>query len=120
MARIMVVDDTAFMRAILKTALEEDGHKVVAEAANGQEAVQMYKQYKPALVTMDITMPVMDGLEALTEIRTLDPGAKIIMCSAMAQQKLVIEAIYAGAKDFIVKPFHKDRVLETIERVLEL
>ncbi len=118
MATIMVVDDTAFMRAILRDLLETQGYQVIAEAKNGIEAVQMYKQYKPELVTMDITMPEMNGLDALSEIKKYDPQAKVIMCSAMGNQVMVIDSIQAGAKDFMVKPFQKDRVLQAVERVL--
>ncbi|WP_248928814.1 response regulator [Paenibacillus hamazuiensis] len=120
MARIMVVDDAAFMRAMLKTMLTEEGHEVVAEASNGLEAVQMYASAKPDLVTMDITMPELDGVGAVKEIRKNDPGAKIIMCSAMGQKAMVVEAISSGAKDFVVKPFQKDRVIESINKVLGL
>lgn len=118
MTKIMVVDDAAFMRQMLKDMLSTSGFEIAAEAANGEEAVQMYKKVKPDLVTMDITMPEMDGIEALTEIRKHDPQAKVIMCSAMGQQGMVVNAIKAGAKDFIVKPFQKDRVLEAISKVL--
>ncbi len=119
MATILVVDDAAFMRAMIKGVLEANGYEVVAEAANGEEAVQLFKTYKPSLVTMDITMPVMDGIAALREIRRLDPGAKVIMCSAMGQQKMVVDAILAGAIDFMVKPFQKDRVLFAIQKALQ-
>lgn len=119
LARIMVVDDAAFMRAMLKNMLIEFGHDVVAEATNGDEAVYLYKQTKPDLVTMDITMPEKDGLTALKEIRMFDGNAKVIMCSAMGQQKMVIDAVQFGAKDFLVKPFNKERVQETISRCLK-
>jgi two-component system chemotaxis response regulator CheY len=118
LARVMVVDDAAFMRMMLKTMLTEGGHEVVAEAANGQEAVDTYMKAKPDLVTMDITMPELDGVGAVKEICKMDPTAKIIMCSAMGQKAMVIDAISAGAKDFVVKPFQKDRVLESVNRVL--
>jgi two-component system chemotaxis response regulator CheY len=116
--KIMVVDDTAFMRTILKDVLVLGGHEIIAEARNGEEAVQLFKQLKPDLVTMDITMPEMDGITALTEIMKFDPWAKVIMCSAMGQQALVVDAIQAGAKDFIVKPFLKERVLLAVDKVL--
>ncbi|MCS7462090.1 response regulator [Paenibacillus doosanensis] len=120
MAKVMVVDDAAFMRMMLKTMLMEEGHEVVAEAANGMEAVQVYMTAKPDLVTMDITMPELDGVGAVKEIYKHDPSAKIIMCSAMGQKAMVIEAITAGAKDFVVKPFQKERVIESVNKVLGL
>ncbi|TBL79509.1 response regulator [Paenibacillus thalictri] len=120
MARIMVVDDAAFMRTMLKNILTEQGHEIVAEATNGEEAVNVYKQHKPDLVTMDITMPDKDGIEAATQIISFDPQAKIIMCSAMGQQLMVLNALKAGAKDFIVKPFQNDRVIASINKVLRL
>ncbi|TVY08508.1 response regulator [Paenibacillus cremeus] len=120
MARIMVVDDAAFMRTMLKNMLTEFGHEVVAEAVDGDEAVRKYKQVKPDLVTMDITMPEKDGLIALQEIKAFDAEAIVIMCSAMGQQKMVVDAIRSGAKDFLVKPFHKDRVQEAVSKQLKL
>ncbi len=114
----MIVDDAAFMRAILSHMLRELGHEVVAEASGGEEALQLYSQKKPDLVTMDITMPDMDGITAMHKIRLLDPGAKFIVCSAMSHQQVVIDAIAAGAKDFIAKPLQKERVQSTIQRVL--
>lgn len=101
MAKIMVVDDAAFLRAMLKDILVKAGHEVVSEAANGMEAVDKYRALRPDLVTMDITMPVMEGVEALKEIRKIDPSANVVMCSAMGQKNLIIEAIQSGAKDFI-------------------
>jgi two-component system chemotaxis response regulator CheY len=118
MARVMVVDDAAFMRMMLKTMLTEEGHEVVAEATNGFEAVSAYLSVRPDLVTMDITMPELDGVSAVREIRKADPAAKIIMCSAMGQKALVVQAISAGAKDFLVKPFQKDRVIDSVNKVL--
>ncbi|RUS42219.1 response regulator [Cohnella sp. AR92] len=118
MAKILVVDDAAFMRIMLKDILSKGGHEVVAEAANGLEAIEQYGISKPDLVTMDITMPVMEGIDAVKQIRQSDPSAKIIMCSAMGQQTMVVQSIQAGAKDFIVKPFQPDRVLEAIDKVL--
>lgn len=114
MTHILIVDDTAFMRQYLKQIVTEMGWTVVAEAANGLEAIRKYQQYRPDLVTMDITMPDMEGIEAVKEILKLDPHAKIIMCSAMGQHRMVLQAVHAGAKDFIVKPFRKDRVVEAI------
>jgi len=119
MAKIMVVDDAAFLRAMLKDILVGAGHEVIFEAANGREAVEKYKAMKPDLVTMDITMPVMEGVEAVKEIRKLDPEANIVMCSAMGQKNLIIQAIQSGAKDFIVKPFQSNRVLEAVNKAIE-
>lgn len=116
--RILIVDDAAFMRMMIKNIVTKNGYEVVGEAENGQVAVELYKQQKPDLVTMDITMPEMNGIEGVKAIRGIDPGANIIMCSAMGQQAMVMEAIQAGAKDFIVKPFQQDRILQAIERVL--
>ena len=118
MATALVVDDAAFMRMMLKDILTKGGYDVVGEAADGNEAVAKYNELKPDLVTLDITMPNKDGLQALKEIRANDPNATCIMCSAMGQQAMVIDAIQAGAKDFVVKPFQPDRVLESIHKVL--
>ncbi|WP_068784709.1 response regulator [Paenibacillus phocaensis] len=118
MARVMVVDDAAFMRMVIRQMLQEDGHEVVAEAKDGLEAVRFYDTWTPDLVTMDITMPEMDGIAAVQAIKGIDPNAKIIMCSAMGQQKMVVQAIQAGALDFVVKPFQKERVTEAIRKVL--
>lgn len=116
--RILVVDDAAFMRMMIKDILEKNGFEVVGEAENGTQAIEKYKELEPDLVTLDITMPEMDGITALKEIRQIDSEAKVIMCSAMGQQAMVIDAIQAGAKDFIVKPFQADRVLEAIKKTL--
>ncbi|KQL54623.1 chemotaxis protein CheY [Heyndrickxia shackletonii] len=116
--RILIVDDAAFMRMMVKDILTKNGFDVVGEAADGAQAVEKYKELKPDLVTMDITMPEMDGISALKEIKGIDPNAKVIMCSAMGQQAMVIDAIQAGAKDFIVKPFQADRVIEAIQKTL--
>ncbi len=116
--RILVVDDAAFMRMMIKDILTKNGFEVVGEAGDGAEAVEKYKELKPDLVTMDITMPEMDGITSLKKIKEIDPDAKVIMCSAMGQQAMVIDAIQAGAKDFIVKPFQADRVLEAINKTL--
>lgn len=115
---ILVVDDAAFMRMMIKNILTKEGYNVVGEAENGKEAVTLYEKLKPDLVTMDITMPEMDGIEGVKAIRQTDPEARIVMCSAMGQQAMVMEAIQAGAKDFIVKPFQQERILQAIERVL--
>lgn len=118
MARILVVDDAKFMRMTLSNILSKADHQVVGECENGKEAVELYRELNPELVTMDITMPVMSGLDAVKAIKKDFPDAKVIMCSAMGQQKMVVEAIEAGAKDFIVKPFDESRVLDAINRVL--
>lgn len=118
MARVLIVDDAAFMRMMIKDILEKNGFEVVGEESNGLKGVELYKLEKPDIVTMDITMPEMDGIEAVKAIKAFDPAAKIIMCSAMGQQTMVMDAIRAGARDFIVKPFQSDRVLEAIKKVL--
>ncbi|MEG1003085.1 response regulator [Clostridium sp.] len=117
MINILIVDDAAFMRMMIKDILEKNGFNIVGEASNGVEAVELYKKEKPDVVTMDITMPKLDGIEAVKIIREYDKDAKIIMCSAMGQQGMVMDAIRAGAKDFIVKPFQADRVVEAINKV---
>lgn len=114
--RILLVDDAVFMRMKLKDILEKNGFEVVAEAQNGVEAIEKFKSERPDLVTMDITMPEMDGVTALKGIKAIDPNAKVIMCSAMGQQSMVMDAIQAGAIDFIVKPFDNDRVVESITK----
>lgn len=116
--RILIVDDASFMRMMIKDILTKNGFEVVGEGENGLKAVEKYKELKPDLVIMDITMPEMDGIQAVKEIKKIDSDAKIVMCSAMGQQAMVIEAIQAGAKDFIVKPFQADRVIEAVKKVL--
>ncbi|UUZ85938.1 response regulator [Paenibacillus sp. P26] len=116
--RILIVDDAAFMRMMIRDILTKNGYEVVGEGNDGAQAVEKYKELRPDLVTMDITMPEMDGIQALKEIKKIDPNAKVIMCSAMGQQAMVIDAIQAGAKDFIVKPFQADRVIEAIKKTL--
>lgn len=116
--KILIVDDAAFMRMMIKDILTKNGFEVIGEAADGVQAVEKYNELRPDLVTMDITMPEMDGIAALKEIKQINPNAKVIMCSAMGQQAMVIDAIQAGAKDFIVKPFQADRVLEAISKAL--
>lgn len=118
MARVLIVDDAAFMRMMIKDILEKNGFEVIGEASNGLKAVEIYKKEKPDVVTMDITMPDMDGIEAVKQIKAFDPAARVIMCSAMGQQTTVMDAIRAGAKDFIVKPFQADRVLEAIRKAI--
>ena len=115
---ILLVDDAAFMRMMLKDILTKNGYNVVGEAENGAQAVEKYKELKPNLVVMDITMPELDGIQAAKAIKAEDANALIIMCSAMGQQAMVIEAIQAGAKDFIVKPFKPDRFLKTVSTLL--
>lgn len=116
--KVLIVDDAAFMRMMIKDILEKNGYDVVGEAQDGAEAVELFNELGPDLVTMDITMPEKDGIAALKEIKEVDSSAIIIMCSAMGQQAMVIDAIQAGAKDFIVKPFQADRVIEAIEKAL--
>jgi two-component system chemotaxis response regulator CheY len=118
-ATIMIVDDAAFMRMMLKDILTKNGFTVIGEAENGAVAVDKYMDLQPNLTIMDITMPEMDGLQAVKEIRKRDARARIIMCSAMGQQSMVIEAIQSGAKDFIVKPFQADRVVEAVTKALK-
>jgi len=115
---ILIVDDAAFMRMMIRDVLTKNGFEIVGEAENGQKAIEKYKELTPELVIMDITMPEVDGIQAVKEIKKADASAKIIMCSAMGQQAMVIEAIQAGAKDFIVKPFQADRVVEAVKKVL--
>ena len=115
---ILVCDDAAFMRMMIKDILSKNGYNVAGEAENGLKAVEKYKEVSPDLVLMDITMPEMDGIQALREIKKVDAGAKVIMCSAMGQQAMVIESIQAGAKDFIVKPFLAERVIEAVKKVV--
>ena len=120
MKTILICDDSAFMRNILATTLRNASYNIIGEAENGVEAVAMYKELHPDVVTMDITMPEMDGIEAVKHIKAYDPDAKVIMCSAMGQQAMVIEAIQAGAKDFIVKPFQNEKVLSSIEKAIQV
>lgn len=115
---ILICDDAAFMRMMIKDILTKNGYTIVGEAENGQKAVEKYNETKPDLVMMDITMPEMDGIQALKKIKATDPNAAIIMCSAMGQQTMVIESIQSGAKDFIVKPFQPDRVLEAVKKAI--
>src|SRR4051794_24574503 len=118
MARVLVVDDAAFMRKMVTDALSGGGHEIVGEAGNGAEAVVQYAALKPDVMTLDITMPEKDGLAALAEIMASDPGAKVVMCSALGQESKVLESIKLGAKDFVVKPFQPDRVLSAIAKAL--
>lgn len=115
---ILICDDAAFMRMMIKDILSKNGYNIAGEAENGVKAIEKYNETKPDLVLMDITMPEMDGIQALKKIREADPNACVIMCSAMGQQAMVIEAIQSGAKDFIVKPFQAERVLEAVKKVV--
>ena len=118
MARVLVVDDAAFMRKMVSDVLLGGGHEVVGEAGDGVEAVARYQELRPEVTTLDITMPEKDGLQALGEIMTLDPSARVIMCSALGQESKVLESIKAGARDFVVKPFQADRVIEAVGKAL--
>jgi two-component system chemotaxis response regulator CheY len=117
MKKVLIVDDAAFMRAAIKTILERNGFEVVGEAENGAIGVRKYQKLRPDIVTMDITMPEMTGLEALKHIRSFDPDAKVVMITAMGQEHLVKEAILSGAKSFIVKPFKEDHVIQTLKKL---
>ncbi|WP_020059517.1 response regulator [Bacillus sp. 123MFChir2] len=117
--KILVVDDAVFMRTMIKNLLQSNSDfEIIGEAENGIEAIQKYKELQPDIVTLDITMPEMDGLEALKEIIKIDANAKVVICSAMGQQGMVLDAIKSGAKDFIVKPFQADRVIEALTKVV--
>ena len=115
---ILICDDAAFMRMMIKDILTKNGYNIAGEAENGAKAVEKYNELKPDLVLMDITMPEMDGIQALKKIKETDPNASVIMCSAMGQQAMVIESIQSGAKDFIVKAFQADRVFEAVQKVV--
>ncbi len=115
---ILIVDDAAFMRMMIKDVLSKNGFTIAGEAENGARAIERFKELNPDLVIMDITMPEVDGIQAVKEIKKTNSAAKIIMCSAMGQQAMVIEAIQAGAKDFIVKPFQAERIIEAVKKVL--
>ena len=118
MARVLVVDDAAFMRKMVSDALVKGGHEVVGEAGNGTEAVERFVALEPEVMTLDITMPEKDGLTALKEIIALDPAARVVMCSALGQESKVLESIKCGARDFVVKPFQADRVIEAVGKAL--
>ena len=119
MARVLVADDASFMRQMIREIVESEGFEVCGEASDGIEAVDQFKKLQPDVVTMDIVMPLKAGIDAVRGIIALDPGARVVMCSALGQETLVAEAIQAGAKDFIVKPFKPDAVIETLKKVLE-
>jgi two-component system chemotaxis response regulator CheY len=116
--KILIVDDAAFMRMMIKDILSKNGYDVVGEAENGAKAIEKYKELLPDLVIMDITMPEVDGIQAVKEIKKVNPESVVIMCSAMGQQAMVIESIQAGAKDFIVKPFQAERVVEAVKKAM--
>ena len=118
MARVLVVDDAAFMRKMLTDVLTRGGHEVAGEAADGVAAVAAYQDVKPDMVTLDITMPEKDGLAALKEIMALDPGARVVMCSALGQEARVLESVKLGARDFVVKPFQPEQVLRAVDKAL--
>jgi two-component system chemotaxis response regulator CheY len=117
--QVLITDDTAFMRMTLRNILEKNGYQVVGEAEDGQVAVDKYRELRPDLVTMDITMPRMDGITAIKKIKEFDSQAKIVVCSAMGQKSLVIEALNAGARDFIVKPFQAERIINALQKIVE-
>ncbi len=118
MARVLVVDDAAFMRKVVSDALASGGHDVIGEAGNGNEAIDRFRELQPELTMLDITMPEKTGLEALAEIMAIDPSARVLMCSALGQESKVIESIKLGAKDFVVKPFQPERLLEAVGKAL--
>lgn len=117
---VLIADDLKFIKLVLRELLEKAGFRVVGEASNGQEAVELYQNNRPDVVLMDITMPKMDGLAALKQILKFDPEAKVIMCSALGQQTLIVQALQLGAKDFIVKPFREERVVAAIKKILDI
>ncbi len=117
---ILIADDLKFMKMVLRDIIEKAGFRVVGEAANGEEAVRLFEEKRPDVVIMDITMPKMDGITALKKIKEIDPNAKVIMCSALGQQRLIVSAIQIGAKDFIVKPFQPERIVNSIKKVLNI
>ena len=117
---VLIVDDLAFIKIVLRDILEKAGFRVVGEASNGEQAIAMYQDSRPDVVLMDITMPGMDGLTALTKIREIDAAARVIICSALGQQQLIVQAIQLGAKDFIVKPFQPHRVVSALKKALDI
>ncbi len=119
MARVLIADDASFMRQMIRESIEADDFEVIGEASDGVEAVDRFKELQPDIVTMDIVMPRRSGIDAVRKILKLDPGARVVMCSALGQESLVAEALQAGASDFIVKPFKPDSVLETLRKVME-
>lgn len=117
---VLIVDDLAFIKIVLRDILEKSGFRVVGEASDGVQAIALYQDTRPDVVLMDITMPGMDGLTALKRIREIDPAARIIMCSALGQQRLIVQAIQLGAKDFIIKPFQSQRVVSALKKALDI
>ena len=117
---VLIVDDLAFIRIVLRDIVEKSGFRVVGEASNGDQAITLYQDTRPDVVLMDITMPGMDGLTALKKIRDIDPAARVIICSALGQQRLIVQAIQLGAKDFIVKPFQHERVVGALKKALDI
>jgi len=118
MARVLLVDDLRFIKIIEKKILEENGHQIIGDAQNGREAIKLYMELKPDVVLMDITMPELNGIEALKEIIALDPHAKVIICSAISHEKSLYQAVKEGAKEYIIKPFSTERLISTINKVL--
>jgi two-component system, chemotaxis family, chemotaxis protein CheY len=117
---VLIVDDLAFIKIVLRDIVEKAGFRVVGEASNGEQAISMYQDTRPDVVLMDITMPGMDGITALKKIREIDPEARVIICSALGQQRLIVQAIQLGAKDFIVKPFQPQRVIGALKKALDI
>jgi two-component system chemotaxis response regulator CheY len=117
---VLIVDDLAFIKIVLRDIIEKSGFRVVGEASNGEQAIVLYQDLRPDVVLMDITMPGMDGLTALKRIREIDPAARVIICSALGQQRLIVQAIQLGAKDFIVKPFQPERVVSALKKALDI
>jgi two-component system, chemotaxis family, chemotaxis protein CheY len=117
---VLIVDDLAFIKIVLRDIIEKSGFRVVGEASNGEQAISLYQDTRPDVVLMDITMPGMDGLTAMKKIREIDPAARIIICSALGQQRLILQAIQQGAKDFIVKPFQPERVVSALKKALDI
>ena len=120
MANVMIVDDASFMRVSIRQMIESHDYKIIAEAGDGEEAVELFKKFRPEIITMDITMPVMSGIEALKEIKKIDKDVKILMVSAMGQENLIREAIMNGASSFIVKPFQKEKLIEVLDKISKL
>ena len=117
---VLIVDDLAFIRIVLRDIIEKAGFRVIGEASNGEKALALYQDTRPDVVLMDITMPGMDGLTALAKIREIDPAARVIICSTLGQQRLIVQAIQLGAKDFIVKPFQPQRVISALKKALDI
>jgi two-component system chemotaxis response regulator CheY len=117
---VLIVDDLAFIKIVLRDIIEKAGFRVIGEASNGEQAISLYQDTRPDVVLMDITMPGMDGLTALEKIRKIDPAARVIICSALGQQRLIVQAIQLGAKDFIVKPFQPQRIISALKKALDI